>query len=155
MDIKFALIIFVLFTLCTSILFLDSYLFYLLVIKDNIKARNELKRKEIENAKMDLMMKLDPNLAEEEINKYIKGYLDQYMLSHFIINKIQYIKANEIEKMIRDLDKEIIIDISELYISYIKILINVNDDQDIIRFINKKVKENVLAVVTEYNRPTE
>ena len=110
---------------------------------------------ELDNEKYRIYMDISPNTVEEEIDKFIKDKLDQYMLENFIIQDIQFIKADEIEKMIKDLDKIILLSMSDLYVFYCKLLTNISNEDDLIRFINDKVRNHVLAVVTEFNKPVE
>ena len=51
---------------------------------------------ELDNEKYRIYMDISPNTVEEEIDKFIKDKLDQYMLENFIIQDIQFIKADEI-----------------------------------------------------------
>ena len=110
---------------------------------------------ELDNEKYRIYMDISPNTVEEEIDKFIKDKLDQYMLENFIIQDIQFIKADEIEKMIKDLDKIVLLSMSDLYVFYCKLLTNISNEDDLIRFINDKVRNLVLAVVTEFNKPVE
>lgn len=110
---------------------------------------------ELDNEKYRIYMDISPNTVEEEIDKFIKDKLDQYMLENFIIQDIQFIKADEIEKMIKDLDKIVLLSMSDLYVFYCKLLANISNEDDLIRFINDKVRNLVLAVVTEFNKPVE
>jgi hypothetical protein len=56
------------------------------------------------------------------------------------------------ELMVKKLTKTIMLELSELYIFYIKIQRDISDEMDILKYINKKVKEHVLEFVTEYNK---
>ena len=126
--------------------------FMFVILKPYLEKRNEIRLLEIQNQKIDLMMKLDPNTAEDEIDKLVKKYINEYVLNNFIVNNVNYIQREEIEIMIKQLDKKIILELSELYIFYIKLIREVSNETDIIKYINNKVKEHVLIFVTEFNK---
>lgn len=134
---------------------ISIYIIFFFVIKPTIDKKIKLKSMEIENYKMDLLMKLDPVLAENAIDELVKKYLAEYVLTNFIINSINYIRKEQIEKMVRDLTKKISIEISELYVFYIKTLTNIKSDDDLIGYVYKKVKEHTVNYVTEFNKPKE
>lgn len=122
-------------------------------VEENYRRYLELKRMNFENTKMDLFVKLDPKKAEEEIDEYIQNKLNEYFVKKLLINKVEYIRKEQVDQMVKDLDKEIMLNISELYIFYIKLLTNIRNDNDLLIFIDSKVKDHVLQFVTEYNKP--
>ena len=115
--------------------------------------KNELKELEIKNNQFNLYLSMDPKLAEEEIDNLVEKYLDEYVLNKILINNIDFIRKDQIEEMVKCLDKNIMLEISELYIFYIKTLVNIKDQDDLLKYINKKVKEHVLTFVTQFNKP--
>lgn len=117
--------------------------------------KNILEEMQIKNKQYELFMHMDPKLAEEEIDNLIKKYINEYVLSNFIVNKINYIKKPQVDQMIKTLDKVLILEISELYIFYIKTLTNIRNEDDLLNYIDKKVKEHVLEFVTEFNKPID
>ena len=54
--------------------------------------------------------------------------------------------------MVNVLTHNICIDITELYIFYIKNICNIQTDQDLIKFIRERVKEHVLQFINEFNQ---
>lgn len=130
------------------------FIFYIFIrIEKQGKKYLDLKRIDFENDKMELLLKIEPKNAEKEIDEYIKNKLNEYIVKNILINKIEFIRKEQIDKMVRELDKEIILNISELYIFYIKLLTNIKDENDLLIFIDSKVKDHVLQFVTEYNKP--
>lgn len=112
----------------------------------------KVKQMKNENKKMELFMAMDSKLAEQEVDEYIKKHVNEYVLENFIVKKIEYIKKPDIELMVKKLDREIMLHISELYVFYIKVVYNINDENDLLVYIDKKVKEHVLDLVTQYNK---
>lgn len=124
--------------------------YYLIIIIDK---KNKLKEMEIKNNQYSLFVNLDPKLIEEEIDNLIDKYINIYYINYMIPNNIDYLRKDYIEKMVKELTKQIIMDISELYVFYIKCLVSIKSDQDLLTYIHKKVKEHVLTFVTDYNKP--
>lgn len=145
MDIK----LFVLLSVIVVLTF-SSIFYYLIAV---VNRRNKLKEMEIKNTQYELFTKLDPSLIEEEIDKLINKYINNYYINYMIPNNIDYLKKDAIEKMIKELTKQVMLDLSELYLFYIKTLTNIKSDEDLLMFVHKKIKEHVLIFVTDYNKP--
>ena len=60
--------------------------------------------------------------------------------------------AKDSKTIAKYLDKKISLEISDLYIFYIKILVSIQDDNDLLAYIDRKVKQHVLEFVTDYNK---
>lgn len=120
-------------------------------VMNHLEENRNLRRLEIQNKKCELQMRMDPKLAEKEIEDLVKDYLNQYALVNFITKQIPFIREQEVNEMIRYLDKQILLEISELYIFYIRCIVNINDEDDLLAFIDRKVKEQVLEFVTNFN----
>ena len=142
------------FNLMIVIVIIMGTLFNIFIyINDGIKQICEILNKEIENQKAELFMKADPNIANKEIEEMISDYINRYVVRHFLINNIDFIRKEEIDMMVKKITREVILDISELYLFYVKILVSIKDDDDLIRFINRKVSDKVLEFATEFNKP--
>lgn len=122
------------------------------LLKRTLERKYDLKAIELENEKISNFMKMDPKVAEEEIDTFIKKYIDEYILKNFIIHKITYIKEQQANEMIRFVQKRVLLDLSELYVFYIKILVAIDNSDDLIRYIDKKVKDHVLITLTDFNK---
>lgn len=147
MDFKFFIL-----SIIVILLSFSALLYYMIVI---VEKRNRLKELEIKNNQYLLFMQMDPKLIENEIDELIKKYLNDYYLNNIFSSNIDFIRREQIDIMVKQLVKNIIEDISELYLFYIKCLTNIRNDDDLLKYIYKKVKEHVLDFVTEYNKPME
>lgn len=123
-----------------------------LVIKPYLEKRNNINLMRAQNEKMDIMMKLDPKAAEDEIDKLVKNYISEYIFYQFTIHDTKYIRKEETGIMVKSIIRSIMLELSELYIFYIKIVRDVSDETDILEYITKKVREHALEFITEYNR---
>lgn len=94
---------------------------------------------------------LDPKLIKDEIDNLITDYMNDYMLKNIIAEDIQYIDNNLCNDMIRIVTFNIVKDISEMYIWYIKCIYSVNDDEKLIEIINKLVRDKALEKIIDFN----
>lgn len=117
--------------------------------------RLEIQEKEVQNTTYDLFMKVDPKQADEALDSYIEKILDDYILDNIVAKDIQYVKKADIHKMVKDITKIIVTNISELYVFYCKLLSGIQTEDDLINFVFKKVSEHVLVFVTEFNKPKD
>lgn len=120
-------------------------------IMKHLEENRNLRRLEIENKKVELQMRMDPKLAEKEVEDLVKNYVSQYGFVNFISKQIPFIRDQQVNEMIRYLDKQIMLEISELYIFYIKCITNIEDENDLLIFVDRKVKDQVLEFVTNFN----
>ena len=131
---------------------LSIVLIFILVINPYLKEKNNIKKIAEENRKLELYSNINPQVANDNINKYIKEYIDKYALVNFTLKKIDYIKQDLTNEMVNKITLDVVINLSDVYLYYIKILTPINNDKDLIKFIRNKVKFQVLDYVTEYNR---
>ena len=135
------------------LIWIGFYIPLFIILNKYIKIREIRKNKEITNKTYELYSKLDPKLMDSELDEWIKKYINRYMIKNFIVQNIDYIKKDQIDEMVRDITKELMIDISDLYLFYIKLLVNIQNDDDLLQFIYYKASDRILEVVTEYNTP--
>lgn len=113
--------------------------------------KNELKDKEIKNEKYNLFMKLDVDAMNTVLDGYFETYINRYIAYKFLSKKNMYIKSEEAEIMVRDITKLIYIQISELYIFYIKMTQSIRDDDELLQYIHTKVENKCIESITNYN----
>lgn len=125
------------------------------ILKPYLNTKNELRDKEIKNKRDELYMNMDTELVEKEIDNMIEKEMNQYVLINFISQNIIYIRQPEIEKMIIRLTNEICGKISGLYIFYIRVLVNIDNEDELRSFVKGKVQEHVLKFTIDYNKTGE
>jgi hypothetical protein len=130
------------------------YLIFRNFIYPYLSERNKLLDKKNKNDLYKLYSTLDPKLMEEEIENYINGYIERYYLYNIATRDNNYINSDDIEDMKIRIIEHITINISELYIFYIKCLENVEDETDLISFIKSKVEVAIIDFVVAHNRTT-
>ena len=121
----------------------------------NEKKKNALREKEIENERMKLLMDVNPKAAREEIEEFVRRYFGEYTLYNFVAPKKLYINKEDGELGIKEISKKIMLNISETYVFYFKLLYYINDQDDLLEKITEIVTEQMLSYMVEYNRPKE
>ena len=149
MDFEFTLLILAFIWGCGVLGLVYYYMVHILT------KRLYIKEKELQNNTYDLFMKVDVKQAEEALDEYIEKMLNEYVLDNIITKNIQYIKKADIHKMVKEITKSIVRDMSELYVFYCKLLSGIGSEDDLINFIFKKVSEHVLIFVTDFNKPKD
>ena len=125
------------------------------LVKPSIDKFLIIKNKEAENEKAKIFIDLSPEAVEKELDAYFERYVRRYIVYKFVSSNTLYIKDEDCLKMVKEITENIAIEISELYCFYIKIISSINSDDDLIRALNKRVKNKVIAEVTNYNKSIE
>ena len=121
------------------------------ITKKYLIPKNELKEIEMKNQKYELLSTISVKAINEHITEYFTNHIQRYITYKFISKKINYIREEDTEILIKDITKLIYLEISELYIFYIKMIYSINTDDDLLKYINSKVKEIALDSITSYN----
>ena len=121
------------------------------ITKKYLIPKNELKELETKNHKYELLSTISVKAINDHITEYFTDHIQRYIAYKFISRKINYIREEDSEILIKDITKLIYIEISELYIFYIKMIYSINSDDDLLKYINSKVKEIAIDSITSYN----
>lgn len=117
--------------------------------------KNNIREMELKNAKYELFSTISVESINEYLNLYFEEYIKRYIAVKFILKKINYIKEEDCETLVKDITKVIYIEISELYIFYIRMIYAVNSDDDLLKFINTKVRNLAVEHISSYNSSRE
>ena len=121
------------------------------IIKPYINEKNRIREIESKNKTYELFASIDTEAVQKELDTYFERYVNRYITYKFIANKVIYIKQDDIEKMVSDTTKLIMIEISELYIYYIKLLRSIDNNEDLIQYIYSRVSTITIDTVANYN----
>ena len=121
------------------------------IIKPYINEKNRIREIESKNKTYELFASIDTEAVQKELDTYFERYVNRYITYKFIANKVIYIKQDDIEKMVSDTTKLIMIEISELYIYYIKLLRAIDNNEDLIQYIYSRVSTITIDTVANYN----
>ena len=114
-----------------------------------------IKNKQVENEKVKLYATIDPKLVREELNNLIKEYTARYMTKNIMVNQIKFIKNDQMDEMTREITKQVILEMSDLYLTYCKLIYNISNEDELLTLIYKMVVDVVLDMVTRFNEATE
>lgn len=121
------------------------------ITKKYLIPKNDNRQMELKNQKYNLLSTLSVESINNALTEYFTNYLQKYIAYKFMARKINYINEENVELMIKDITKLIYLEISELYIFYIRMIYSINEDEDLLKYINSKVKEIAIDLVTNYN----
>ena len=148
-------IIIICFAILQILLMILLYLFVVRKAFPYLDKKNELKEKEIKNEKYKIFLAADTENMTKELDEYFQKAINKYIIYKFVSKKISYIGADDLETMIKDLTKSIVIDISELYVFYISMTASISNQEDLVRYIRDKIKVISIDMVSNYNRSEE
>jgi len=118
-----------------------------------IKSMKEIKNKELDIKRFELYKNISPNDTEKLVDDYISNKLNKYATTKIIAKGIDYIKEEEADKMVKDISSDVIISMSDLYIFYIKLLANISNEDDLIKYIYDKVSDACILFIMDFNTP--
>lgn len=117
--------------------------------------KNNIREMEAKNQKYSLLSTISVEAVQKYIKDYIEEKINNYIMYKFISQRKNYIRDEDMETMIKDVTKLIYLEISELYIFYIKLIYSINDDDSLLKYINTLVKESAIELVSNYNSSME
>ena len=97
------------------------------ITKHYLEPKNKLEEMKIKNDKYNLFSTLSIEAINQYLDEYFERYIQNYISMKFLVRKITYIKEEDCETMVRDITKVIALEISELYIFYIKMIYHLWD----------------------------
>ena len=116
-----------------------------------IQSKIELKNKQLEQDKVKLYSTIDTKLVKQELQLLISEYTARYMTKNIMVNHVSFIKNDQVDDMVKSIVKDTILEMSDLYITYCKLLYNVNDEDDLLKVIYYLTVDIVLDAVTKFN----
>lgn len=125
-----------------------GYKFYIFI---TIKIE-EIEKKKVENNKIELYSKIDPKLVKQELINLIRDYTARYMTKSIMVNHIDFIKNDQMDEMVKSIVKDVMLEMSDMYLVYCKLLYNINNEDDLLKVIYHLTVDVVLDVVTEFNK---
>ena len=124
-------------------------------IKPIIKRSLDIKEMKLKNDKYELFNTINTDTVNEILDNYVDKYIHRYVLYKFIANKIEYINKEDMEAMIKNVTKNILLDISELYVYYIGLITAIDSQVDLTSWVKNKVTNKCIEFVASYNSPVQ
>lgn len=138
---------------------ISTYIFIFCIAKFIVmpyfNKKNELLEKDVKNKANTFFSTIDIESVNKLITEYIQKYIDRYIVYKFISNKKLYIDEESTDTMIKDVTKNVMRDISELYVFYFKLLYSIENTEDLIRYVHDKVMIQTVDSVSSYNKSIE
>lgn len=125
------------------------------IVMPYFNKKNELLEKDVKNKANTFFSNIDIESVNKLITEYIQKYIDRYIVYKFISNKKLYIDEESTDTMIKDVTKNVMRDISELYVFYFKLLYSIENTEDLIRYVHDKVMIQTVDSVSSYNKSIE
>ena len=120
-------------------------------IIDVIKERNKIDKEEQKNKRDSLFMQVSAEYAQNEIDKYIDGYINRYYANTMNYDNYEYIRSDMQREMLNEITKSIIKEIPQLYLFYISLLINIESEEELAKFVYKNTKARLILFISEHN----
>ena len=111
----------------------------------------ETKNKQIEQDKVKLYCNVNPTLVKQELQLFITEYVTRYMTKNVMVNQINFIKNDQIDEMVKSVVKDVVMEMSDLYLDYCKLLYTINDEDDLLKVVYYLTVDIVLDAVTRFN----
>jgi len=121
----------------------------------NITRKYNQKEFELELEKYKFFGNIDTKKIEEELDRLVNKYFAYYALYTFDAANKQYIKEDDMNKGIKDITKNIILEMSELYSFYFRMLYNIETEEQLTAKVMEMVTNTMVSYVSEVNKPKE
>ena len=77
--------------------------------------------------------------------------IQEYITFRLKVGEHNFINGEESENLVSTVIDALYIDMSELYLFYIKLLVNINDDDDILIYLTTVVRTRALLIISNIN----
>lgn len=121
------------------------------VIKPYLESKNELLDKKYKNELYELYTKIKPEAVQESLNNMVDIKIQEFILYNIRTREAQYMNSKDVDKMIKTVTSDLYLSLSELYVFYIKLIYNIENDEDVLTYLNKLVKRRSIDIVAENN----
>lgn len=145
----------------TAQIIIDIVLFFFILfvvlvtfgmIKYIVDKIEERKSKELELKKTELYTLIDPIKLDNLISEWIHTYIRKYILTNYTIHNISFVNQDMTKLMIKEVSSQIIVEMSDMYLAFIKLKYNLNRDEDLIKYVYNLVSDEVLIAISDYNK---
>lgn len=118
------------------------------------KKKVELSEREIKNDLYRIYMSIDPDVVQQTIDSMIDQKIQEYILYRIRTRDAQFISSKDSDNIVSTVTESIYIELSELYLFYIKLMRNIETDDDLLSYINNRVKYRAILIISENNKTT-
>lgn len=122
------------------------------MIKYIVDKIEERKSKELELKKTELYTLIDPAKLDLLISEWIHTYIRKYILTNYTIHNVNFVNKDMTMLMIKEVSSQIIVEMSDMYLVFIKLKYNLNRDEDLIKYVYNLVSDEALIAISDYNK---
>ena len=122
------------------------------MIKYIVDKIEERKSKELELKKTELYTLIDPIKLDNLISEWIHTYIRKYILTNYTIHNVNFVNQDMTKLMIKEVSSQIIVEMSDMYLAFIKLKYNLNRDEDLIKYVYNLVSDEVSIAISDYNK---
>ena len=115
-----------------------------------------LKIKEAENdiSTKELYSRIDTDKVNVTINIWLTELINAYIVYNIRSAGRDYITTDDSTNLIKDCTKEAVSGISKLYMFYIGLLTDLNQEDAVVKFVYERVSQLTLSIIVEFNKNT-
>ena len=124
----------------------------LFVGKPYLDNKQELEFRRVENEKLVLFSGIDTAILKDTLNTWVDDKIHEYILYRLRIGEKEYITGEESELLVSTVTNALYIELSELYLFYIKLLVNIETDDDVLTYLNTLVKTRAILIISDINK---
>ena len=136
----------VLFYIFLIVMMILSYTKYTV---DKIETR---KNREAELRKIELYTLIDPFKLDDLLQRWVHTYIERYILNNFRIHNVEFINQDSVKLMMKEVSTQIVLEMSDMYLTLLKLKYNLNKDEDLIKYVYNLVADDTILSVSDYNR---
>jgi len=118
-------------------------------IAREMRRKNDIEDRKVKNDLYRVYMDIDLIRAKELIDAIINEYIIDWVGMN--IGGENYIKDEQVSRMINEVTSKFILEMSDVHLFYIKCIYNVTNDKSLLLFVREKVKKLVLIFITDFN----
>ena len=117
-----------------------------------IEKKNDIRDKQVKNELYKLYSQIDPDILIQSIDSLVDRKIQEYMLINIDTRESRYMNAQDTDDMIKNVSASLYLNLSDMYITFIKMIHSISSDEDLIVFINNEVKMRSIPIVLENNK---
>lgn len=122
------------------------------LIKSCLEAKYVLQSTDIDNERYRLYNDIDPGVVLANIQAWADNAIAEYIFKNISTRSNTYMSSTDIETMVKTVSAILYKDISPLYLYYIKLLVDLEDDDALIVYINELVKMRSIDFIKANNK---
>lgn len=122
------------------------------IIMPYLKEKNNIEDKKTKNELYRLYSELDPDIIKTNIDNLIENAIAEYMFINIRTRESVYMNNKDIDDMIKNVSASVYLNLSDMYITFIKMIYSISSDDDLAVYINNAVKIAAVPIIKDNNK---